>query len=940
MSRVGSAGTAGLWTSGNQLAAPDGALAKADNCVIRTKGVLEPRRGQDSTTLGLDADGLLVSGISLGGWLLAQQSVDEFGSGGASQILGMRLADTGLPASWNLGSHSSPNGQRQRMQWATMLGRTYFTSLTGPIRLIQGGLNTDTAVRAGVAKPFVQWRTAHALTDAAGFLGASSQCAYRATVIFTDGNGRQLQSAPSSRVVITNPAGFTCNIGGLVRTGGVTVTVTCATVHGLKPGDSVPMTSAGEANFAAGTKTVATVTSPTVWTYTEAGVNAASVGAQTFAIGAAKVTVTVSMPFTAPLSTSVIVRLWRTQGTGSLTIAPSEDYYLVMERRLTAGEVATGDATITDNTPDVMLGPLAYFSASGDTLAKSKDIPPWAVSMAVTGESGNVMAYANTQERHSTVLQLLATGGASGVVVGDTVTITRNAIALVLTADTSNAAAGFCIFSGGSVSADIERTALSLVDAINSRSIVSGVNVRAFYISGPNDSPGQIQIEAIDDLDLSFTVVCSRPAPFNPQLATGAVTSTRLAHPNRLYLSESFEPDAVPALQYVDVGEPYEQILRVLTLRDSILVLKERSTWVLTGSWPSLRATRLDATMAIRAPDTAAVVSNTCYVLTNQGIAAITTGGVGLVSLPVDADITSEILSAVGAWGRAAEPVLTYTPVGSPWGCSYESERTYLLGLPTRAIKKTPQAVYAYNVLERTWTRWPVSRMWAHVDIFDNKLRMGDGQHAAIRTERKSLSSEDLIDDSETVTISSVTPGTSSAQLVLSPASPVDRIAVGDGVSQSNTRAIVTAVSEGTRTITVSSAQFSTGAATVLHAFECVLDTIPEAGGEAHIAKHAGEVGLHFQSFRGTGYLSVGSEMAPALTQTHSFTRTGFGVAAFGGGPYGDASGPRNERSQVGRDAARGAYHSVRLRIREAWAQWRLQGRTLELDAGNERSRR
>ncbi len=35
----------GLFTAINETEAPEGSLLQADNCVIRTKGIIEPRRG-------------------------------------------------------------------------------------------------------------------------------------------------------------------------------------------------------------------------------------------------------------------------------------------------------------------------------------------------------------------------------------------------------------------------------------------------------------------------------------------------------------------------------------------------------------------------------------------------------------------------------------------------------------------------------------------------------------------------------------------------------------------------------------------------------------------------------------------------------------------------------------------------------------------------------
>lgn len=73
----------------------------------------------------------------------------------------------------------------------------------------------------------------------------------------------------------TTTVAVTVLTGGLVRTGGSTVTATIAKGHGLRVSDSFTLTSA-DANFPSGTYTVATVTSSTVFTYASSGSNTTS----------------------------------------------------------------------------------------------------------------------------------------------------------------------------------------------------------------------------------------------------------------------------------------------------------------------------------------------------------------------------------------------------------------------------------------------------------------------------------------------------------------------------------------------------------------------------------------------------------------------------------------------------------------------------------------
>jgi len=668
--------------------------------------------------------------------------------------------------------------------------------------------------------------------------------------------------------------------------------------------------------------------SSTQFVYTEAGANVASTVGQSATIGLASTSGRVIWPDV--LDTSTLVRVWRTELSGSISTAPGEDYYLVLERPLTGGEVAAKQLTFTDNTPDALLATLAYFSASSDTVLASKDVPLVSNCMAVVGEQGDRMAYANTLSRHSADIQLLAIGGASGVGLGTTLTITRGAPTITVTL--SSNISGYLqavLFSSGSISSDIERTCLGIVDCINGQGATVGV--RAVYASSADDSPGLIHLESLpgySDPNTAFVVSSSTPTPWNPQLS---VTSAQVANVNRLYLSQQNEPDAVPALQYVDVGDPGEAILGVRAMRDATVVVKEHSVWLLSGAYPNTRQVRLDATLATIAPDTLAVVGNQAYVLTTQGVVAISTGGVSLVSSPVEQALWPTMASLADTFdGTNAYSRMSVLA----WATTYESEHSYLLAVCESSTDVTPQGLYAYNTQTRTWTRWPVVRTFGVVDPLFNSLVMGDEQ-GRLRRERKNYDRTDFCDEVYTPTATAVLANTltfSRTEAAL--------MSVGDCLSQSGTVFWVTAVDYGTGVVTVDSVPSSGGSMVHSKAFESVVEWVPEWAGDVHHAKQAQELGLHFGTFAGTGEVYSASELAPSLNLTHSFSLLGFGAGKFGQTPFGEPSGPRNERALTGPAGARGSYLTLRFRSARAFNSWRLQGRTIELQVSGEKGRR
>lgn len=947
MSSAPAIGSAGLYTSPNQIDAPPGALVAAENCVIRSKGVIEPRRGHDLVFQSLSTLGVFHSGIEVDATnTIWHQSNHSYGVPATSSRIWSKA--TGV----SLGSFDAPAPDALRMRFERMLSRAYCTTSVGPQRILTP---TTAATRAGVPAPNLFWFTTFATANTGGFLPVDSACAYRATILKKDAAGREIQSGCSPRLVVINPPAQTAAIGGVVRTGGNLVTVTTPTAHRFKPGDSVVL-SPGEANFAAGTKTVITVPTGFTFTYNEAGLNVASTVAQTFQIGAAQVSVNLGLPEgDVTLDTTFILRLARTPTVPSASTAPSEDYYLVTERNLTGADISNPTGVIVvDNTPDAVLGPIQYYSASADTLVQNNGLPPQCRTMAVIGDSNPRMAYANTTERHRLVFQLLSTVAASGgLATGDTIVITRgvNTFTITMAINAGPTLNNAIAYTGGSPSQDIERTALGIVDVINYRALVSGnVAIRARYISTAETSPGLIELEAFDDSSTGFTVNCAaRPAAFNPQLST--LASAQIAHRNRVYFSEPSQPDAVPPLQYVDIGDPDEDILCVRQAMDTAFVIKDRSAWGITGDWPSLRVQRIDATLQVIAPDSCAVLGAQVYALTNQGVVAISNGGAGLVGLPIEADLS----------------FIQVTPVAkrATWACAYDSDRNYLLAVPSSPTDTRAQKIYAYNTLEKTWTRWATPSAGGFLDQFNNVLTYGDDSAASIRTERKSFSRADYRDEviqnvSGTAinfsvqgysTTNFATLGYATLSIfpgnTFAPGAPIALLRVGDLLTLASTGepvCVILGIDEATFTLRVSSAAWfvANGFALVnaYRGYECVVSWLPETAGDPSKAKQAQEVSFHFQSFSGRAETRTASEMAPAQTAVHPFSLPGYGVPALGSQPFGDPSGPRNERALVSRDASRGAYSSITFRSAEAFAFWRLQGRTLEFIGSDERSRR
>ncbi len=286
-------------------------------------------------------------------------------------------------------------------------------------------------------------------------------------------------------------------------------------------------------------------------------------------------------------------------------------------------------------------------------------------------------------------------------------------------------------------SQQIDETARSLVNIINKN---SNDVVYAFYLSGPNDIPGKILLEVRDIGTSEFTVVANDAntgSSFNPSLppAVGASEfkgeSESLA--NRLYFSKIQQPEAVPIVNFIDVGPQDRGISRVLSLRESLFILKEDGIYRLTGLNGAFTVDLFDESTKIIAPDSAVVLNNQIYCLTNQGVAVISDTGVNIISKQLD-NVFQIITSS------------NYNFRLTSFGVSYETDRSYILWLPSNTIDDVATQAYRYNTFTQSWTRYPISKTCGLVNSGDDKLYLGASDQNFIERERKNFNRTDYSD--------------------------------------------------------------------------------------------------------------------------------------------------------------------------------------------------
>ncbi len=876
----------GLDTADNPLSSvKDGSLKTADNCVIRSKNIIESRRGQ------------YLYGGTFGGGSDRANAFTFFDSGTVLQY-GTSLAQTTGTSNYSAisGTYTPADSTNLRMKFVEMAGNLYFNTTTG----VKALDTRSTAVRAaGVPQALDIAAVAYVGTggglnaEPGAFLPVDSAVAYRLLWGVNDANGVTHWGAPSNRVVVINPPAITTSVV-LSRTTNV-VTATFTSQHGFRPNDFVYFTGVADGNFGVGPHHVLTVGSGGLtFTYAETAANGSSATTHTFEMGLA--TAIVAIPKAVDLS-EFRYRIYRSAITASASVDPGDELYLVKE-------LVTTTPPFIDTTPDLSLysEPLYTNELTGDGALQANFQPPVAKDIARWNER---MWFANTTGPYSYSVQMLGAASPDGWQSGDTftvggVTYTGNTDVTVYTAYTPTK--------------NTEYSARDIASLVTSKYYVFGTStVRAYYTSGANDAPGKLTFQEVGVGGSSFTFAKSRNATWSPATTT-TQTATRDVFPNRVFYSKTGEPEAVPLLNYVDVGAKNKAILRIVPLREKLFVFKEDAIYTISGNAPNLRVDLLDNTAWLLAPDSAIPANNVIFALMNQGVCAITEGGVQILSLPVQNILETGFYAPINTGTTGVKAMV--------WGAAYETERSYVLGLTSSASSSTADQMLVYNYLHNTWTRWTTSARYALVNPTNDVLYLAAADTDQLVRERKSFTYADYADRTLAVTINS-------AALVSITLASASGVAAGDVIMDDSSFSfrLITDVVGNVLTVTSGTGNINTfaGAATVYKSIPVSLEFNPVSGGNPGTAKQFTSATLHFNRFNvHDSDLSTRTELATTAT-----------VDALTAVPntYALTVEPTecvNLRKYIPLEKQRATLMRVGFNVSETWSRWQLNGFTLD----------
>jgi len=267
-------------------------------------------------------------------------------------------------------------------------------------------------------------------------------------------------------------------------------------------------------------------------------------------------------------------------------------------------------------------------------------------------------------------------------------------------------------------------------------------------VYSPNSSPAiygkyPITVVDVDNFTVPVNIITEDDPSANAFYFTPSEVSDNLVSPNRIYFSKANQPEAVPLVNYIDIGPKDEAIERIIGLRDNLFILKTDGVYILSGDVaPNFTVRLLDNSTNLIAPDSAIVLNNQIYCLTTQGIVTISDTGVSIISRDIE-NLISEVTNTKFSY--------RYTS----FGLAYESDRAYILWLPSIKTDTVATQCFRYNTFERTWTKWTVSATCAHVLSQDDKLYVGSGNSNYLFQERKEDDRTDFADRQFNLTLGS-----------------------------------------------------------------------------------------------------------------------------------------------------------------------------------------
>lgn len=627
------------------------------------------------------------------------------------------------------------------------------------------------------------------------------------------------------------------------------------------------------------------------------------------------VTVTGAIP-TNSEHTITFVQLYRSFQTDLISVSAIDQYKLVEERRLTPAEFLAGIITFEDEMTTEFMGIPLYSGSDQEGILQSNEPPPMAWDMC---KFRDFALYGNITRPSTLRVSLTSVGAPEGVQVGDTITIAGTFQGTPYTKTYTASlvedlvAGNFEVVSTGTPSQNIADTADSLIRVINYDVTLP---VHAILLSTSTDLSGQILFEADNPSYEPFMITASLHADAYDPTLTDVFSKVNTIR-NGIAVSKTQELEAVPLTNIIYAGDSSSPILRLIPLRDYVIVIKTDGIYKVLGTHPGgLVCNPFDLTTRIIGADTAVSLNSAVWMLSDEGIVSISDGGVESKSIPID-DKLNELL------GSFHDNINK-----NAFAIGYDADRKYILCLP-KSVNEYAELEYNFNYVTNSFTTWSRNLYTSFIHSIDNKIYISrsDVTNKGVSKERKNGNYRDFVDEAIPNEIVAIDP----LDIRFIELDNVDLVEVGDVLYQDETHfsPIITLDALTNIVTTQSSLTFALGDVEILKSYRCTITWKQVFGDNPAFVRQFSE-GLAL--FKNTRFNEARLRFVTDFSSsTSTVMLDGRGVGAWGMfpwglAPWGSSITPSSIRFYIPQDKQLGSYLIPSFSIKQGHSEFKMQG--------------
>ena len=638
-----------------------------------------------------------------------------------------------------------------------------------------------TIVNSGVSKAFDA--QLELFNDSTGFFQQETQVGYRIVWGYKDINDNLLLGAASSRTFISNPglaliiddvgiagstdASLIHSLTGEAILSGATVTAIgnqalsiSADLTAVKSSlNAIASAVTADAAITAPTKTAINAAYPITGNtlliiqskyddlVTALDSDAGLTGTYNFATTAQNVELTITIPD--GVTNNHFYQVYRSTQSIAVNALPNDDYQLVYEANPINTDLKNGFVSVLDEQPEEFKGAALYQNPEQETDAQANDLPPFATDIALFN---GITFYSNTKTVHKLQFTLV---GLDPLTIGSSTLVVTSAslnFAINFGASENVVTSTARLYSDGTPAQNIANTAKSIVNVVNRCNPNTFIN--AYYLSGPNDAPGLISFDTKTISNGSFTLNATNStivnaigatiSAYNPDLETVA-TSSNEEKTNRIYYSKANEPEAVPLLNYLNVGGGDNVIKRIAALRDSLFIFSTNGIFKISGNTTqSLVLSAFDNTTLIASSNSLVRGNTQIFLFSSQGIITVSDTGIDIISRQVEDQLLPLLDSEYTGFQQAT------------FGLFYQTDRKYILFTVQEQNELVATVAWVFNTFTNSWVKWTLGKTAGIVNPADDKLYLGASDTNYIEQERKNFSYTDHADREHDTTILTV----------------------------------------------------------------------------------------------------------------------------------------------------------------------------------------